>query len=383
MNIAIITLYHGSENYGGLFQAYALQKYLETLGNTVEQIDYEKEDKKAIHGIFNKINKYGISYCVRRCFEIPISIYRRRYDNDIIKKYDGYFAQKKNKFAEFRNSIPHTELYNVNTISDINQKYDMYVAGSDQVWNPEYWCDAYFLNCVKEKRKVAIAASTGVEKISKRHDSYLKQCLQGFEYISVREYKSKICINSHFAGDISVVIDPVFLLDVSEWKEIENEYDLEFKDYIFCYLLGKEKKIHRKVKRISNKLGLPVVYLCFSQPNYYKEECNFGDVRLYDVGPREFIYLLRKSQYVVTDSFHGTAFSILFNKQFWTLPRYHLGIKKSSDRIKTILDMLDIRDRMISIASVRKWNDGIQWEHTNQKLKNVKERMKEEINKLM
>ncbi len=383
MNIAIITLYHESENYGGLFQAYALQKYLDTIGNSVVQIDYEKEEKKSIHGFFNKINKYGMLYCARRCFEIPLSMHRGRYDNNILEKYYNLVARKKNKFAEFRNMIPHTELYNINTISEIGEKYDMYVAGSDQVWNPEYWCDSYFLKFVKGKRKVAIAASTGVEKISKKHESYLRQCLQGFEYISVREYKSQTCIAPYCDKDISVVIDPVFLLDVSEWKKIEHKYDLGIENYIFCYLLGKEKKIHKKIRKISKKLGLPVVYLCFSQPKYYKDECEFGDIRLYDVGPREFIYLLRNSQYVVTDSFHGTAFSILFNKQFWTLPRYHLGIKKSSNRIKTILEMLDIKKRLISVVSVRKWDDGIQWDEPNQKLNMAKERMKKEIDSLM
>lgn len=383
MNIAIITLYHESENYGGLFQAYALQKYLETIGNNVVQIDYEKKEREAVHGFLKKLKKYGVAYCARRCWEIPLSNITGRYDNEIIRKYNSSFQRKKEKFTKFRNMIPHTETYDNESIYEISETYDMYVAGSDQIWNPEYWCDAYFLKFVKGKRKVAISASTGVEQISKKHEVYLRQCLQDFEYISVRENRSQTCIQSYWDGNVNVLIDPVFLLDVLEWEKVEKKYELGVKDYIFCYLLGKEKKVHKKIRKIAEKIGLPIVYLCFSQPKYYKNECEFGDVQLYDVGPREFIYLLRKSQYVITDSFHGTAFSILFNKQFWTLPRYHLGIKKSSDRIKTILGMLGIKKRMISIHSIRKWNDCIQWDYPNQKLKSEKETIKKEINSLI
>ena len=219
---------------------------------------------------------------------------------------------------------------------DLSEKYDYFIVGSDQVWNPYYdfvagKCD--FLDFAMKYQKISYAASFGVNEIPNERKAEYAKYLKEFKAISVREKQGAKIVKELTNRVAMVVLDPTLLLDADDWQKVEHKSNFRPKNkYAFVYALGeKNERFKRKIEQLS-------------------KEYNVFDIRAIQkngkeipVGPSEFLYLLRNSEIVLTDSFHATAFSIIFHKKFITFNRTGLNM---NSRIESLSDLVDERKHM-------------------------------------
>lgn len=297
MKIGIIT-YHFANNYGAVLQCYALQKYFLQKGYEVEVFNFISKKQKENNGIIKRgkgIKGVAINLCLMPFWSV-IAKKKKRYDTFL----DTYLQLTK-RFSV----LEEMEEY-------INAgRFDILISGSDQVFNPNIPdFNLAFLYPFKTKaRKVAYAASTG--NASENDIASLENLLKDFYKISIREKKDISKFSVNMQQDLSVVCDPVMLLECDGWKDMTAESVEE--PYLVCYFLHKnlfeaEFLIARK---IADKLGLQLKVI---NARYGKWSLNKGTI--FDAGAREFVNLIANASYVCTDSFHGTLFSLIFHKRF-------------------------------------------------------------------
>ena len=296
--------FHASHNHGSMLQAFALQQTLNKVCGGNEILNFRTKRQERMMRVFTFRGAIG---------PILKDISHLFFYRQLKKRYTA--------FEEFISKYLHTTEVTYRTLEELqraNLQYDLFVAGSDQIWNPrpEDFDWAYYLPFV-QGRKVSYAASMGPCGIlSKKEQIKINDFLKDFYAISVREQGTEKAIKNisqHF--DVQVNIDPVFLLDAKEWC---NKLPLKGNNhgrYIFFYTLFADKEMINMVKSVSKKMGLPVITPCFS---------NINDVfapfeKQLASGPIEFLHLLSNAQLVITSSFHGTAFSMIFHKRLISL----------------------------------------------------------------
>lgn len=358
--IGITTLYHNSENYGGLAQAYGLYKYLDNLGYDVKIIDYVpyKKAKSLKERIAKRINfnngflsfLKGIGWTIRWLWnDIVIkNINRKKY-----KAYSSNILLRKNAFSNFRDAIPHTKLVDKESIFQINNDFDVFISGSDQIWKPSVVQDAYVLKFAEGKTKFSYSSSITTTNIcdDEVYSAYMKQALSDFKAVSVREEASRDELQKIIGRPVEWVVDPTILLPRENWEELCSEPIVKEK-YIFAYFLGKGSKQKEKVERIAKENNLVIVNLPFVAGEYNKADETFGDIKLFDVGLGEFFSLIKNAECVFTDSFHAVCFSWIFKTRFYVFDR-DVGFDgtKMSSRIDSILKLMNLEDRKIDCDS--------------------------------
>ena len=283
--IGIMT-FHNADNLGAVLQAYALQRVLEeSCAVSAEVIDYRcpaiEETKKA---------KYG-SHLFSYLKALPKNVYYGI-------KHRG-FEKFRRKFLN-RSEKTYTEL----TIADSVPLYDAYITGSDQVWNPECsgWDDAYFLNFASDKqKKYSYAASLGTYHYKKDEYSRYQKLLERFDRISVRECSAVEELKKLGIDGVEVCPDPVFLLPAEYWRKIMSKR-LCSKRYVLVYLVLPDVNVMNSAREYARK-------------NNCKLICNKKSIEfILHNSPREFLSWVYYADCIFTNSFHGTVFSLLFNK---------------------------------------------------------------------
>ena len=328
-------------NYGSLLQTYAMQQALDKLGVDNEIIFFKSDPIKQFYRIFNipflsmKLKLYQRKLtCKLR--------YPKIYEGTNIR--DEAFMEFKRDYCRFTPKTTSRE-----TLNKMGQKYRAVVLGSDQVWNPaNLEMDFYTLNFVpKNKTKIAYAPSFGVSQIPDKQKEATANYLKRIQYISVREIAGSKIVKELTNRDVPVVCDPTALLTCDDWNEIRSDKKYVDGKYIFCYFLG-ANPLHRTfAKRVKEKTGYKIVALQHLD-EFVKEDLKFGDVIPYDVGPQDFVNLLSNAEIVLTDSFHGTMFSIYYHKNFFTFSRFEEGKKESTNsRIVSILKLMGLTDRKL------------------------------------
>ncbi len=338
MKIGILTHYFESFNYGGVLQAYALPKFLNNMGYKACQVNYNlRHDMRLLDEVIKE--KGGVND-KNAIIETAVQ-----------KEDESYFLKRKAHFKKFREIIPHTSdaIYTKDTIKSINDDFDIIITGSDQVWNPNYFCEPFFLNFVRgSKKKIAYSASLGVNELTPYQRKVMMPMLEEIDHISVRENTAKNLIKEEVSKYIQVVVDPVLLLDKREWQEMAIKPKIKEK-YIFTYFLGTFKDNRDIARLISDETTMPIVNIPHPMMfiNYCDEE--FSEMKVKDAGPMEFVGLVENSQVVVTDSFHGVLFAVIFEKDFFVLKRNNDNDPKSmNSRIVDLLGELGISERIIS-----------------------------------
>ena len=361
--IAIIT-YHNLNNYGTMLQAYALQKKIEDMKYDVRLIDYSLDDKKKTKKdkIFTylkllKKNPKRINYYIKRAFN-------KRNEQLQIHKFQEFYKSKMNLTEKFQ-----TE----KSLISIGDKYDVYIVGSDQTWNPyfEIASNVYLLSFVgKNKIKASYAPSIGVKYISEEKLAYMKKYLSFFDYLSCRDLNGAKLLSKKLERKVELVVDPTLLLTNNEWLEIATEYSNPNK-YILCYSLGEKDECRSYADYLGEKYGYEVVHI------YTNLKCiSKGRKILYDVGPAEFVTLISNAEIICTDSFHATIFSINFNKQFYSFCKNEDIEGSDNQRLKDVLKEYNIENRLVTdVYNVS--DDKIKYEIVNEILENkVKHSMK-------
>lgn len=334
--IGIITQYYKSENYGGNLQAYALCRYLRGMGYDVEQICYsmgpvpdsadEEEQRQS-----SSASRDPVLY-LKLCI------------HNIINRYlQKKFFLRSAAFSTFRDQIPHSQaVYDRKTLPD-GKSYDIFITGSDQVWNPDCHEPAFFLPFVSCGRpKISYAASIGHPALSFAQIEFFRKHLSDFTAVSVREKDAAKLLAPLSPVPVEWVLDPVLLLTREQWDKICAERLIQ-KPYAFCYFLGPDKKERRLATAYAKKHKLRIICLPYLNGAFQKSDVGFGDDRLYDISPKEFLSLVKYADFVFTDSFHAVVFSEIYHREYVVFHR--LGAPGMSTRIKSAVDLFDSRTR--------------------------------------
>lgn len=325
--IGVITLYYRSKNLGGLLQSYAMVEVLNKLGYEAEQIRYDElkklpidKKKKDVMLKIELLKNVGIKKIVKKF----IFIIRRKISKPQNRRIEKYVNVQNEVFADFENSIPHSKkVYDVFTSGEIANQYDGFVCGSDQVWNPNLILhSAYYLRFEKNaNKKIAYAVSMGKNRLTKAEQVMFKDYIFDFQNIGVREDSLGQLVKSVVGTECATVLDPTLLIDSKEWLKIANESIVPKEKYVFCYFLGESIWQRNLVKKYAEQNGLRIVDLPYIVKTCRACDSIINDISLYNVGPKEMIGLISSAECVFTDSFHATAFSVNFEKEFYVFNR--------------------------------------------------------------
>ncbi|MBE6618916.1 MAG: polysaccharide pyruvyl transferase family protein [Ruminococcaceae bacterium] len=337
MKIGITTHYYKSLNYGGNLQAYALCKVLKDMGHECEQMCYtdsgtEQDGTTKTSGA-GKLRRY-ISL-------IKPWLYMQK-SKRLAKKYD-IVKRRRVAFANFNeNMIPHSaEIYTPNTLNKANEIYDAFITGSDQIWNLRGKNDFYFLKFANGRPKISYAASIAKEDLSPEQKLFFNDALSDFKTVSVRE-SSAVSLLKDTHKNIVQTLDPTLLLSREEWDEVAEEIK-PFEKYVFCYFLGVNKKSYKLARKFASKHGLKLVNIPIAGGRLRLDDTKYGDARLFDTSPEQFISLIKNAEYVFTDSFHAVVFANIYQKQYFVFNRNPEGAMSS--RITDITTLFDQNER--------------------------------------
>ena len=343
--VGIVTLYHKNNNYGGQLQAYAMQKLFSTDKSEAQLIAFEIHSGKYITKrirdlglgkfVINIFRKVAFAICVKRS---PVG--------------SQYYLRKK-RFGVFMDRASHTKLYSEEDISETNELFDIFVCGSDQVWNPGWWNDILLLRFT-HKSKYAYAASIARETLEKEEMDLLENAIKDFKAISVREKQAKRLLSSISDLEIEVVLDPTLLLDREEWYSISIPPAHEEK-YALIYMLGTNWKVKKWLYTYCKSIGLTVIQIAFTKDIYFSAQMKYADIFIGDAGPEEWLGWIQNASCIFTDSFHGTVFSVIFEKDFWCFNSGRISdIKNINSRIYSFLDIIGLGDRLIQEQDLTK-----------------------------
>lgn len=227
-----------------------------------------------------------------------------------------------------------------------SENYDAFLCGSDQLWLPHnLGSHFYTLEFAPDsKPKIAYATSFGVSQIPKFQKKRTAKYLNRFQYLSTREITGKKIIKELIGTEVKVVSDPTLLFDREGWLKIIHDKTIIDTPYIYCYLLGTNPEHRRAALELSKIKGIKIVTTPFLD-NFVEEDMNFGDIQLFDLDSSDFVNLVRHAEYVLTDSFHGTVFSILNQKRFLTFNRFAAGTNSRNSRIDSLCTILGLEKR--------------------------------------
>ncbi len=343
--VGIITHFYESVNYGGVLQAYALTKKLNTNGVDAEQICYPlctkhlKKNKKTI--------KRALIYFCTKSRKIIRTVFGRKKTparKKILGKRELCFETWGKEY------VPQSSVvYGEKTINHANEIYDCFIVGSDQVWNYEWYSKNLFLDFAKKnKKKIAYAASIGHETLDDYQKKVFKKHLKTFSVVSVRENSSVEMLKDISPVPVEHVCDPVFLLGKNEWEKVTSERLVDEK-YVFCYFLGEDAQIREIATEYVHGKKLKTVEI--DGVVVGESNCEFADIRLTDIDPSGFLSLVKNAEYVITDSFHATAFSAIFEKEVFVFER--AKEKGMSSRISSIASVLGCEEHFCDTKEKR------------------------------
>ena len=352
MNIGIASCYY-HHNYGSMLQSYATQKAVQGLGHQATTICCTSPKiciaQSKAHYYIRRIQQSANN---RDVFLRKLREMRSRLALVSHPTLKVKMDLRDNIFNQFYHDhiLLSKPCSNRTELTQLAAKFDAVIVGSDQLWNTANIEQDYFtLTFVPDEvKKIAYATSFGTTKISSYQQKTAHDFLERFYALSVRE-KSGVDVIKSIGVDkeVRVVLDPTLLFDASAWNQLKCK-KTDYKNYILCYFLGANQQHRLIAKRIQTMTGYKIVALQHLD-EYVKEDESFGDIKPYDIGPAEFVDLIRNASFVCTDSFHGTCFSILYHKQFLTMDRFsNKNSESTNTRIDSLLGMAGLLSRRVT-----------------------------------
>ena len=348
MKTGLVTFYH-IHHYGALLQAYATEHAVERLGSQCEIVDYYVNQNNAL---FRKPTGVGSAAAdVHTALHYaPLKTRYERFEA-FSKRYLNISGHRFESFQELRSAeLP----------------YDLLLSGSDQIWNPKIFPDGHFdpvfFGAFSGRRKIAYAPSFGIPHVPEEMEAELRGYLAKFSHVSVREKQGQNIVEEVTGKTVPVVLDPTLLLNRAEWGEIANPPAGE-QGYILCYCISKPGALSTYIHRLAEETGLPVVQLCgIRQKVHPKAKC------VLDAGPAEFLGLFQNASYVCTNSFHGTVFSVQFQKPFFTAVAPTELAAPEHSRTFSLLNRLGLTERIIGKGDTAGLRDALDWQSVEEKL---------------
>lgn len=349
MKIGIIT-FQNAVNYGAVLQTYALQETLKTLGASPEVIDYQCTKINNMYAPFPKVKSI-------KSLISNILWYKRR------KKKKVAFENFEQKYL----NLTDKKYFTKEELEKTNSIYDVFISGSDQIWRSESSDSdtTYFLDFVKDKnKKYSYAASFGSDKVEDELKEKYKELLGDYKKLSVREQQGKKIIEDLLQKEARVDLDPTFLVEKDKWQKIQKN-PTEKEKYIVLFIIRKSEKIFRFAEKLAKETGYKLIYIS----NDRKKEVDAKYVG--GISPQEWLGYFNNAEYIVTNSFHGVAFSIILNKKFFLELQPYPA--KANARLENIMDTFNLRDREIVNGDNKNIDKEIDYNTVNKKIEESKE----------
>lgn len=344
--VGLVTCYF-HHNYGSMLQAYATEMIMQQM-----ELPYQTIACKApiTYMESNKLlyiaKKLLIGDWKMRLGKMKIEMEKRR-NPEFAKNWEV----RNKAFDEFAQTYFHVSPYCKNRaeLSRMAENYSAFLVGSDQLWRTDSVEHGYYtLEWVPDNiRKIAYSTSIGVKEVPWFQVEKNKRFMNRFDHIALREQSACDLVYKLTGRKVQVVLDPTLLFTGEQWLDIQQKEPLTDGKYIFCYLLGDNPQQRELIKQVKAKTGYKIVALQHLD-DYIPSDEGFADEAPY-VGPREFLNYIRNAEYVFTDSFHCSVFSILYKKNFFTFSRFAEGAKQSTNtRIDNLLHIAGLEDRRMT-----------------------------------
>lgn len=347
--VGIITIQKSEVNYGACLQSYALWSCIKSITGSCQVIDLLRpcHDKYKTSPSLGEISKLSIKQRIRRV------LYSIFFNKQLTKEEKNRIE----KFHDFNAKVEYSTTYRkaedlYYTVPD----YDIYVTGSDQVWNPKmpFLNNPYFLTFApKDRKRVSYASSFGIDKIEDSIKPTYKQWLIGYDCISTREESGADIVASLIGNRPTVVLDPVFLLSKKQWRAEMKKPSFKVPEkYLLVYMLTYDEQVLQQAYQIGHTKNLPLI-LVLSENRIVQTDMA---QQLVDIGPAEWMWLIDNADTMVTTSFHGTAFSIIFQTPIAVLLKE--GVATNS-RIATLMSRFNLNDHIHYLSEFIDWNNKV------------------------
>ena len=344
MKVGTLT-FPGSPSHGASLQMYALYKVLENIGMDVEVINYVSDT--VIHK----------NWAVKGIKEKIASLF--------LKDTEAAFK----KFESQIKISPQTPITTTEDLKQYTQEYDRIIVGSDQVWNPAVTgndMNFYLEFCEDTQKKATYAPSFGVDEVAEADKQKVAKLLSEISYLSAREERGKELIYELTGRNVPVVLDPTFLMDGEDWRKLRKPSGAKG-DYVFVYTIKPSFKLHQTAQAFADKYGYKLVYISGGLHGIL-DKFNPKKNTVFGIGPAEFIDLIDNAKCIFTNSFHGAAFSINLNKNFY--------VELSSDtnsRLITLIKKFGLEDSIVDCDKFDYVFRNINYEKVNQILNKNKD----------
>lgn len=339
--LAIATLQ--GVNYGSRLQNYALQTVLEKNANCeVESLWYVKRKNPLYANNFSRCRQYTI-------FEIICVFLKLCLENIFSKRITKEIENRYKLFDEFISEYIHrTEFQQIADRNTWQEKYDMLICGSDQIWNPNVIDEVYVGEGMGIKHIISYAASIGRGYLSEYESKYIVERIEKMDAISVRESSAKTILeNAGLKKHVEVVVDPTMLLTQEDWDYVAAKRIIK-EPYVFIYSFSNCKFKQDIVDFFAAK-NIKVYFIPYAKRVWNAYDGKSPMESLFDVGPKEFLSLIKHAEMVFTDSFHGAVLSIIFNKAFYVFERNKEEKTSMNSRLSDLLATFNLSSRKINI----------------------------------
>lgn len=341
-----------NNNYGSILQCYATQKIIEDLGyEPVLLIRKEKGFRRKTQGLGFRIKKYlmYIKYFkYRKIFDEILSAYNRVSTSGLLDEN----KKMMNKFIDNEINLIKTSYKELRKIAK-SKEYKAFISGSDQIWSGSWFIvnPMWFLRFAPNRKKISWAVSFGTDELAKYNEKIYKKYINDYRYISVRELSGKNIIRNLIGKNVQQVLDPTLLLSKEQWEKKLSTKLLIKEKYICLFFLDKpDENVIKYLKLLQINFSC-VVYAFGYWYDSFKEiplcKCMVG-------GPEEFLYIIKNAELICTDSFHGTAFSINFKKNFLAFKRKYNHSHDQSTRLISILEKCDLKSKFVDKLDYKK-----------------------------
>lgn len=327
-----IVTFHSSHNYGSVLQAYAMVKVMQRLGLDAELIDFR-------HPRTTDMYEWRLWS--------PYKNWKWNLRELVLRGLFGFGKKREQVFSDFIENVL-VKSKRVKDKNDIPNIYDVLICGSDQIWNPKASGEndpIYYLDFGTTTCKFSYAASSGSVRFGDSNPTQFKKYLTNLKSIGVREQFMKDYIKEAFGLESTVNPDPTFLLDATEWAQIEKPYKGLPEKYLLVYTIQQPKVTIKLAQQVATFLKLPIVQIC-NDRDWNALTHKGVNYRLLDVSPQQFLWLFHNATFVVTNTFHGNMFSIIFRKNF-----IHYITDICDTRIITLHNIIKLRGKMIQNIS--------------------------------
>lgn len=339
MKIGVITILNVN-NYGAELQAFALHHKLKLMGYDNEIINYLYYKNP------NYITEAASKPVVRTSVKNKLKDFVLKYiDKYSAMRYPAVSKIRKERFKDFHEQ--HTALsatYNsYSSLYKAKTDYDIYIVGSDQVWNPNNGTNLapYFLTFAPAKaKKISYASSFGVGTIAKSLHPQYKKWIDNIDHLSTREQDGVEIIKEIAGKKAEHVVDPTLLLSKQEWEKVMVPFEYNA-PYILLFVFKQSPFVMELARKIQKQTGYKIIRVCKNEMPVDKDK---DILNIRDFGPAEFLGLIANASFVITTSFHGTVFSLIFEKPFYTVTP---ASKNNNSRQENLLTMLDLQDNLI------------------------------------